>query len=197
MKSSFLRPALALALAAGLAACGGTATFEVKGVIAGLAYPGLVLTNNGVDLPVAAGATTFAFPGSIEYGETYNVTVKTNPLQQKCEPAPAYQADTAGRLASINIPVLCQTNAYEVSGKITGLTTDGLVLTNGSTGGTIAVAKNATVVAFPPVTFEQSYGITVVKQPAGQTCTVANGVGVMGGAPVTNLDVTCNTAIGG
>lgn len=197
MKSSFLRPALALALAAALAACGGSATFEVKGTVANVQYPGLVLTNNGVELPIAVGATTFAFPGSIEYGETYNVSVKANPLHQTCEAAEIYRADTAGRLATIDVPVRCLVNTFALGGKITGLSTEGLVLTNGSTGGTVAVVKDATVVVFPAVAFGQSYGITIVKQPTGQTCTVANGVGVMGDAIVDNVAVTCNTAIGG
>ncbi|NML61447.1 hypothetical protein HHL21_10230 [Massilia sp. RP-1-19] len=197
MKSSFLRPAAALALALGLAACGGSETFTVKGTVSSLAYPGLVLTNNGVDLPIAVGATTFSFPGSLEYGETYKVLVKANPAHQTCLANENFNADTAGRMASINVPVVCAINAFTVGGKITGLTTEGLVLTNGTTGGTVTVVKDATVFVFAnSVAFDQSYGITVFKQPTGQTCTVANGVGVMGDAKVENVQVTCNVSIG-
>jgi hypothetical protein len=198
MKSSFLRPVLALALAAGLAACGGTATFGINGTVTGQVYPGLVLTNKGTDLPIAVGTTTFSFPGSLEYGESYNVLVKTNPAHQTCESNPQYNADTAGRTAAINVPVACVINAYTVGGKITGLTTEGLVLTNGTTGGTVAVVKDATVFVFgTSVAYGQSYGITILKQPTGQTCAVTNGVGVMGDAKVENIQVTCNTSIGG
>lgn len=198
MKSSFLRPVAALALALGLAACGGSESFVVKGTVDGQAYDGLVLTNNGVDLPIAKGTPTFSFPGSLEYGETYNVLVKTNPPHQTCEANPNFNADTAGRMATINVPVRCVINAYTVGGKITGLTTEGLVLTNGTTGGTIAVVKDATVFVFAaPVAFDQSYGVTILKQPTGQTCTITNGVGVMGDAKVENIQVTCNTSIGG
>ena len=54
MKSSLIRPALALALAASLAACGGSdkAEFTVAGSVTGLVYDGLVLTNAGVPLKV-------------------------------------------------------------------------------------------------------------------------------------------------
>ena len=69
MKSSLIRPALALALAAGLAGCGGSdkAEFVVKGTITGIVYPGTVLTTNGMDLAVAPPArpgdtVSFAFP---------------------------------------------------------------------------------------------------------------------------------------
>lgn len=198
MKSTFLRPALALALAAGLAACGGTATFGINGTVAGQVYPGLVLVNNGVDLPIAVGTTSFSFPGSLEYGDAYKVLVKTNPPNQTCEADPRYNEGTAGRTAAINVPVQCIVNAFSVGGKITGLTTEGLVLTNGTTGGTITVVKDATVFAFANrVAFDQSYGVTVLTQPTGQTCSVTNGVGLMGSAAVDNILVTCNTSIGG
>ena len=192
MKSSFLRPALALALALGLSACGGTATYTVSGTVSGLAFPGLVLTNNGVDLPVASGATTYAFPSSIEYGETYDVSVKANPAHQTCIADPDRKAGTAGRLATISVEVQCVTNSATVGGKVIGLTTDGLELTNGTMGGSIAVVKGATVFVLPVnVSFGQSYGVTILKQPAGQTCTVVNGVGEMGDAKVENIEVTC------
>lgn len=198
MKSSFLRPALALALAAGLVACGGKATFAVSGTVSGQVYPGLVLTNNGVDLPIAVGATTYSFPGSLEYGDAYDVKVKTDPLHQTCETDGQTSVGTAGRTASINVEVRCGVNAYSVGGKITGLTTEGLILTNGTTGGTINVVKDATVFVFPAgVAFNQSYGVTILEQPKGQACTVTNGIGLMGDAKVENIQVTCNTSIGG
>ena len=198
MKLSFLRPALALALALGLTACGGTATYDVKGTVTGQEFPGLVLTNNGVDLPIAVGATTFTFPDSLEYGESYNVLVKTNPPHQTCVANDHYNSDTAGRTASINIPVACALNTFTIGGKISGLTTEGLVLTNGTTGGTVTVVKDATVFVFAiPVAWGQSYGVTILKQPTGQTCTLTNGVGTMGDAKVDNIQVICNTSIGG
>ncbi len=34
------------------------------------------------------------------------------------------------------------------------------------------------------VTYDQTYGVTVLKQPTGQTCTVKNGAGEMKDDPV-------------
>ncbi len=42
-----------------------------------------------------------------------------------------------------------------------------------------------------PVYYNQAYGVTVLTQPVGQTCTVVNGNGVMQDAPVTNITVNC------
>jgi hypothetical protein len=198
MKSPFLRPALALALALGLAACGGKATFVVGGTVSGLLYPGLILVNGGSELAVPAGATTFAFPNQIDYGATYAVEIKANtqPLHQTCSVLNG--SDSAGRMASINIVVQCGLNAYSIGGSVAGLTTDGLVLTNGTSGGTVTIAKGATSYAFgTPVTYGNSYGVTVLTQPTGQTCTVANATGEMQDAAVTNINITCTTTIQG
>ncbi|MFN3789161.1 hypothetical protein [Massilia sp.] len=213
MKFSLIRPASMLAMAVALASCGGGGdddSFTVGGRVAGLVYSGLVLTNNGAsDLNVAPPAkageeVTFSFPNKLEYGDTYDVRVKTQPLHQTCEIyqyAPNSTAGTAGQLAVINARFECFINAYDIGGTVTGLTKDntGLVLTNGSTtGSTLLVASetNTTGAPFPytmtaKVPYNQSYGVTIVTQPKGAVCTVQNPTGVMGDANVTNINVNC------
>jgi len=211
MKSSLIRPALALALAAGLAGCGGSdkAEFVVKGTITGIVYPGTVLTTNGMDLAVAPPArpgdtVSFAFPNKLEYGDVYDVRFKSEPDNQNCGTPQGTIAnfnDTAGRLAEIAITFACAVDVYTIGGTVTGLTADGLVLANGSTGGVVGVAKPAAGVTTPntyafagAVAYDQSYGVTVLTQPTGQVCTVANSTGVMKAANVTNINVTCVAA---
>jgi hypothetical protein len=192
MTTPFLRPALALALALSLAACGGKATFPITGTVSGLIYDGLVLTTNGVDLPVKAGATTFSFPDAVSYGEVYNVVQKTAPAHQDCATV-VRGTDTAGRLAAINVEVYCTVNSYFVGGTITGLTSAGLKLANGSDAGIVEPAAAATTFAFPNrVAFGRTYGITVLAQPATENCSVSpNGTAVMGDAAVNNIVITC------
>ncbi|MCC2957993.1 hypothetical protein LK542_20435 [Massilia sp. IC2-477] len=207
MKFSLIRPAAMLAMALGLASCGGGSddeSYTVAGTVQGLQYSGLVLTNNGEDITVAPPAkagddVTFAFSRKLEYGDTYNVTVKTRPDHQSCEIL-AGNADTAGRLATINARFRCAVIPYAVGGTITGLTKDntGLVLANGSTTGTLTIAAadtNTTGTAFPyelaAIPFGQTYSVAVITQPKGARCTVANPTGTMGDAAVTNVNVTC------
>ena len=38
-----------------------------------------------------------------------------------------------------------------------------------------------------------SYNVTATTQPAGETCVVSNGSGVVGPANVTNINVACTT----
>ncbi|TFW32156.1 hypothetical protein [Massilia horti] len=213
-KSSLTRPALALALALGLSACGGKASFPITVTVFGLQYGNLVVGTNGQELtftpkanPTADDIATGTFAKSIEYGEQYSVEPKKQPPHQRCVP-PGYDtatdnsiktwADTAGHLATINVQYYCSVVASTIGGKISGLTADGLVLINGTFGGGLVVAKDATSFTMPqPVPYNQSYGVTVLTNPKGLICTVQNGTGVMGQGKdideaVTNISVTCD-----
>jgi len=208
MKQSLIRPALVLALAATLSACGGSDddNYTVKGTVSGIVYPGAVLTTNGMDLPLGVPATpggtvSFEFPNKLKYGDEYDVQFKSYPANQsQCGSLAntiANNKDTAGRLADINITLACDVDAYALNGTITGLTVDGLVLANGSNTGTLTIGKETTTTpkpytfTMPVVQFGVSYNVVVVTQPAGLTCSVANGTGVMAAANVTNVAVTC------
>jgi hypothetical protein len=197
----------ALTLAAGLSACGGgTSSYTIGGTVTGLEYEGLVLQNNetndlavkplGVDANNNVKNVTYSFPGEVDYGKPYSVTVKDQPKHQYCKPAGG-TADTAGRLTTINASISCSLLAHSIGGKITGLAADNLVLTNGSTGGTVALNKDTNGVypdkfVFPAqVTYGQTYGVTVLNQPDGQTCTVTNGAGTMDDIDVDTITVNC------
>lgn len=212
-KSTLALSALTLALAAGLSACGGgTSSHPVNGVVTGLEYGPLVLTTNGMEVTLqpsrdASGVpqnVNFTFPNELEYGEEYNVTLKQtgtdaagNPVYQQ----PPHQVcgpnsgtfDVAGRLSTINAVISCVLVSNTIGGTVSGLTAAGLVLTNGSTGGTLEVAKDATSFVFAnnPVVYGQTYGVTVLTNPTGLSCSVANGTGTMGDNPVTTIAVTC------
>lgn len=201
MKSSILRHSLLLALALGLAACGGKATFPVEGKITGLKYSGLVLSNLGMsDLPVAANSTSFRFPNTIEYGVQYDVTVKSSSLHQDCKVDNG--KDTAGRQASINAVITCTDFAYPVGGAVKIVGADGqakpyvgenLTLINGSSD-RVTVGKDAQQYKFgTAIAFGTSYGVTVLQQPDGGklVCSVDRGIGEMGDAEVTNVNVLC------
>jgi subtilisin-like proprotein convertase family protein len=87
------------------------------------------------------------------------------------------------------------TVTYSVGGTVTGLTGAGLVLrVNGA--GNLAIAAGGSFAFASPIPAGTIYTVTVFAQPAGQTCTVANGSGTVT-APVTNIAVTCGVTIGG
>jgi hypothetical protein len=230
MKFSLARPAFALAITLTLASCGGggKATFPINVTVSGLQYPGLILSTNGQDLTVNPPATagqdvTAVFPNQIEYGQTYEVAPKgativnhaysggALPKHQQCSPTPFPAWGTAGQLAKIDIRYTCIINSYPLIGVVKGLTGTGLVLANGSTAPMVSVApnldanKNPTGTDVPlsmnPVPYNTTYGVTVLSQPTGQTCTVTGGANGTGGGTmddaaeahggVDSLVVTC------
>lgn len=78
-------------------------------------------------------------------------------------------------------------DAYSVGGTVTGLSTPGLVLANGSEA--ISVSAGGERFEFAS-RFTGSYNVRVTSQPSGQTCTVQSGTGD-GGTNVTDVTVNC------
>lgn len=171
------------------------AGFTIGVTVSGLAGSGLVLQNNaGNDLAVSTNGSA-AFSTSLADGAAYEVTVSSQPTSpaQTCR-----VANGSGRVAGANVTnvtVSCVTGATEsffVSGTVTGLTGAGLVLRNN--GGDDLRISSAGTFDFPTlIATGTAYNVTVATQPAGQSCTVANGAGTMGDADVTNVTVTCAT----
>jgi len=80
---------------------------------------------------------------------------------------------------------------YTVGGTVSGLTGTGLVLQNNG-GNNLAVSANGAFTFLTALKKGASYSVTVLTQPSGQSCTVANGTGSVS-ANVTNVAVTCVT----
>ncbi len=122
-------------------------------------------------------------------GASVQILNNANPLHQTCQVFNG--KDTAGRLATISIGVSCLLNERFLGGKVSGLTTDGLILTNGSDE-QLPIAKGATTFTFGrPLAFGASYGVTILKQPTGNSCTLSNGVGTMGDIVIDTIVVSC------
>jgi hypothetical protein len=101
----------------------------------------------------------------------------------------------AGFAAMLTLASTVSGRAITVSpATINNLTTSGLVLINGSDKQTVAAGTKT--VTMSPVNEDGAYGVTVLTQPTGQTCTVSggssgNGSGIMGATETTTVTVTC------
>ncbi len=114
MKSSKFFWMMVLSVSLLLSACGGgtsdsrgiAVSYTVSGTVSGLLSPGLVLQNNGGDdLTVAANSTSFTFPAAVVDGESYNVTIKTQPETQFCSVTQG--SGTISGASVTNIVVTC------------------------------------------------------------------------------------------
>jgi hypothetical protein len=98
----------------------------------------------------------------------------------------------SARVTGIPFTVSGAPGSYRIRGAVSGLSSAGLVLTTPDEP-PITVPAGATSFAFPNLLSSgKDYSVTVLQQPAGQTCSVANGSGTVAGADVDEVQVTCS-----
>jgi len=167
-------------------------TFTVGGTITGLTGTGLVLQDNaGDNLTVAAGATTFAFATPVASGSPYAVTVLAQPTAPAQTCTVASGTGTVGAADVTSVAITCTTKTFAVGGTISGLTGTGLVLQDNA-GDNLTVPANATTFTFAtPLASGSSFAVTVLTQPATQTCVVSGGTGTIGASAVTSVVINC------
>jgi hypothetical protein len=137
---------------------------------------------------VDSGATTFSFPVAVAKGSEYTVTVKTQPGGLACTVTNGSGTMGSGSVATVS--VTCTDQPFNLGGSISGLSTAGLVLANGSD--TLTVNANATTFTMPAaVAYGSAYAVTVQTQPTGLTCTLSGGSGTMPARAVTTVAVVC------
>ena len=177
-----------------------TNSYTIGGTISGLTGTGLVLHNGSENLTVLANATGFTFVTPVASGQTYTVTVQTQPSTptQTCAftpPASATGTVTNANITSVNI--VCTTNTYFIGVTVSGLstagTTTGVVLQNNG-GDNKTFTTNSTSNFTTKIASGGGYNVSVLAQPTvpSQTCTVTGGLGVVGGADVS-VAVACVT----
>jgi hypothetical protein len=171
--------------------CTSIPAFTVGGTINTLVGTVVLQDNLSDDLSVSASGP-FAFAHSIVQGGSYAVSVKTNPATQTC----VVQNGSGGPIASdvTNVVVNCTTNAvptFTVGGNVSGLASGLTVTLANNNTDPLPVSANAGFTFANPIATGATYAVTVQTQPTGQTCTVANGLGTMASAAVTNVVVTC------
>jgi hypothetical protein len=165
-----------------------TNTFSVGGTVSGLTGTLVLRVNGGNNLSISVnGPFTFATP--LADGSPYSVTVLTQPTGQSCSIAGGTGTIPGANVTSVNVS--CVANTFTVGGTVSGLSGSVVLQNNGADDLTISVNGGFT---FPSAQANASqYNVTVLTQPSGQTCTVANGVGTLSGTNVTNVRVACST----
>jgi hypothetical protein len=202
MKSSILRAGVvALACALGLSACGGgSGDLYLAGAVYNVTEDGLVLTNNGGnDTAVVAPYTSFQFSNRVSTDDQFDIKVKSVPSNvEKIEDCTVNNGHARANYYTIGqVSVTCKIRQRKLTASIVNLKGSGLVIINGSDKQTIPA--DTTTWPMASVSEGAAYGVTVLQQPTGQTCTVSgdgitnsNGTGIMGKTEATTVTVTCN-----
>ncbi len=79
---------------------------------------------------------------------------------------------------------------YTVGGNVSGLT--GAVVLQNNLGDSLTVAANGAFAFATPVAHGSPYAVSVLTQPAGQTCSVSTGTGTVSGNNVSNVAIICS-----
>lgn len=79
---------------------------------------------------------------------------------------------------------------HSIGGTVSGLSGAGLVLEDNG-GDDLTLAGNGPFVFNTSVQDGHPYAVTIARQPAAQTCWVANGSGTVSGSDITNVSVHC------
>lgn len=174
-----------------LAACGSVGDAQVGGSVSGLAASqSVTLQNNGSDALSLSANQAFAFLTRLASGATYSVTVMTQPTGQNCTVANA--SGTVNGVADdvSNVAVSCVTTAT-LAGDLSGLAS-GTSVTLMNSGAMLPLAVNGPFSFAGALAKGTAYNVTVLTQPVGQTCTVANGSGVVDLAVPVKITVICS-----
>lgn len=168
----------------------------ISGSVSGLVGSGFVLHldpgdgSNGEDLPIAAGASAFAFTTPVSAGSTYTISATTQPgtPSQTCSAVPSTGTMPAADVT--NIAVACTTNTYMIGGTVSGSNGGTLVLQNNG-GDNLSVNGDGMFTFATPVASGAAYAVTILTQPAGRVCTLGNASGTVGAANVSDVGITC------
>ncbi|MBP6777285.1 MAG: hypothetical protein KA151_08530 [Piscinibacter sp.] len=176
------------AVALVLSACGGGG--EIGGTLSGLGTGlSVTLANNGDDELTLTRNGSFTFGENVAADSSYTVTVVTQPAGQECVVANGSGTVNSQGDSVDSVTVTC-TNTPSLTGTLSGLVTGTAVtLINGST--KLALTENGPF-AFPgEVSDGTAYEVTVLTQPLGAICVVANGSGTFDADVATAIVVGC------
>jgi 6-phosphogluconolactonase (cycloisomerase 2 family) len=164
--------------------------YTVGGTVTGLnGSVNLVLqdNNNNVDNTTITADDKFTFATRIDNGNTYKVTVSAQPSGETCSVSNGAGTVSGGNVT--NVTVVCSATKYTVGGMVSGLA--GNMVLQDNNGDDLPIAVDGLFTFVTPVADGSPYSVTVLTQPAGQSCSVAYGTGTIAAASVTNVAVNC------
>jgi N-acetylneuraminic acid mutarotase len=165
-------------------------TYNVGVVVSGVNAAGLTLENDGGDPLSISRNGSFNFDTPIPSGSTYAVTVSSQPIGEVCT-----VSQGAGTVIDANvaaIAVTCVPNLYSVAGTLSGLYAGRSLVVQDDGGNSTTLAANGSFSFTAPVASGSNYAVTVLTQPVGQTCSIADGSGTVSGADIVSVAISCS-----
>jgi N-acetylneuraminic acid mutarotase len=163
--------------------------FPISGTLTGLLSGGsIILQDNGTNNTTLSANGTFSFSSPVASGSSYSVTILAQPAGQSC--AVTRGSGTVAGGAVSNVSIACSDDTYNIGVAVSGVIRSGLVLEDNGADN-LTVSTNGSFNFATPVPGGSPYAITLLAQPAGESCTVSNGSGTVGAANITGIPVQC------
>ena len=164
-------------------------SYTISGTVVGmLSGQSVTLQNNSGDDLTVSDNMSFSFTTSVASGDTYQVTVKTQPTGQTCTP------NLNSGVVSDNVSdvsIICSYTVYTVSGSVSGLS--GTLVLQNNYGSDLTLTSDGSF-SFR-VASSAKYNVRVKTQPNGK-CVVSNSSGTIS-ADVDNVSVGCWVLVDG
>ncbi len=163
--------------------------YPISGTLTGLlSGRSLILQDNGTNNTTVAANGAFSFSTPVASASGYSVTVLSQPTGQNC--AVTNGSGTVAASPVSNVSIACSDNTYNIGVTVSGLTGNGLVLEDNG-GDNLPISASGSVNFATPIPSGSTYAVTVLIQPAGQTCTVTGGSGTVTSSNVSGITVSC------
>lgn len=168
------------------------AAYTIGGTVTGLAGHGLVLVLGGSEALPITGNGTFAFQTTRTSGNSYAVSIGSQPNQPAQTCVVVNGSGTVGSSDITDVVIHCgAATTYSVGGSLSGLVTGATVTLAINGGNLLTLSANGLYDFAPYFAPGDSYVVSVAAQPAGQHCTLAHAVGTLVSSNVGNVNVTC------
>ena len=163
----------------------------IGGTVTGLAGDQVILQNNLGPGLILAENGNYTLPNEIDDGQTYDVTVMSNPSNpsQTC----GVTNNTGTISANVtNVDINCVTNAFTIGGTVTfGTAGQTLVIQNNATDNITLTNADSNFVFTVLIADGSNYAVTEFTAPAAGNCMFTNASNTVMSANVTNINIVC------
>jgi 6-phosphogluconolactonase (cycloisomerase 2 family) len=164
-------------------------SYKLGGSVSGLLTGNsVVLQNSTVGTATVSANGAYAFSTPITSSSAYAVTVTTQPPGQNCSVANG--SGTVAGANITNIAVTCAVLPYTISANVVGLLPNSNLVLQDNGGNNLTVSTGGTFTFTAAIPSGSAYAVTILSQPAGQSCAVPSGSGTVVGAPI-KVTITC------
>lgn len=171
-----------------------TNSYTISGQVSGLVTGNstVLQLNLANDLNINANGV-FIFDAEVTDGESYEVTVLTQPNTPNQLCAVTLGSGTITGEPITDVLITCDIETYFIGGDVAGLAANNSVTLQNNLADDLLISSNGVFVFDTPIDDKSAFDVSVLTQPTSpnQTCDVSNGSGNVTGDDVVDVTVDC------